>query len=48
MVISRDDIYTVHRWAIECLNCHEQIEFEENYPDKIVCPYCGEKLEFED
>ena len=48
MMVSRDDIYTIHRWGIECMNCHEQIEFDEAYPSKLICPYCGEELEFEE
>ena len=48
MIVKRDDVFAVYHWAIECLNCHEIIEFEENYPHKLICPYCGEKLEFDE
>jgi predicted RNA-binding Zn-ribbon protein involved in translation (DUF1610 family) len=48
MIVKRDDVYVVHRLAIECLNCHEQIEFEERHIMKLICPNCGEELEFDE
>lgn len=46
--ISRDEIYEVKFWAIECPKCEEQIELESKNDEEIVCPFCGELISIDE
>ena len=46
MKINKKDIYEIY--AIECPNCHEQVELDSKYQREVDCPFCDEEIEIEE
>lgn len=45
--VSKNDIFSIHKYGLECMNCHEIIEFEDKNVNEVKCKYCESIMEFQ-